>query len=410
MNILLAAYACEPNNGSEPEVGWQMVLQIAKKMPNDNIYIITKKNNREIIEKEGYPTNMYFYYYELPKWLSFYKKGQRGVRTYYYIWMIAAALYMKKKNISFDIVQHITFVNDWLPSFWMLLKNKNTKFIWGPIGSNDPISSKFLDGFKRNLIENIRMFLQKIFRNLDPFFHIAKYRADCIIGINEEVKTKLNLNDSHYFIAEPAIAMKKSFIDIVDNIEKKSDIFTILSVGRLMYIKNFKMTILAFSEFIKNNPGVKAQLKILGKGEDKNILLDLVKKLDIEKYVVFAGQIPLDDVFQEFSNADLFLFPSLENAGFVFLEAMTFSLPIIGLNYGGAPQFVKSNVDLQLVNEELEYNEIVSSLSKNINNFYYNKEMSIKVGKQNKDDLIKYFTWEAKAEKMKKIYKKLIDA
>ena len=43
MNIFLGVYACEPNNGSEPEVGWQMVNQIANLLVNDNIYAITKK-------------------------------------------------------------------------------------------------------------------------------------------------------------------------------------------------------------------------------------------------------------------------------------------------------------------------------------------------------------------------------
>lgn len=409
MNILLAAYACEPNKGSEPEVGWQMVLQIAKKMPNDNIYVITKKNNKEIIEKEDYPKNMHFYYYELPKYLSFYKKGQRGVRTYYYLWMLSAALFMKKQNISFQIVQHITFVNDWLPSFWMLLKNKNTKFIWGPIGSNDPINSKFLNGFKKKAIEKIRIFLQNFFRTIDPFFHLTKYKADCIIGINEEVRIKLNLNDSHNFIAEPAIAMKKSFIDSIHIDKEESKKFIILSVGRLMYIKNFRMTILSFSKFLKNNPNIYAELRIIGKGEDKNSLIQLVEELKIENYVKFVGQIPLDDVFNEFKNADLFLFPSLENAGFVFLEAMSFSLPIVGLNYGGAPQFVKSNIEEQLVSEELKYDQIVEMLSQKINYLYHNKTKSIKIGKQNKSDLIEYFTWEAKAEKMINIYKKLLN-
>lgn len=117
MKILLAAYACEPNNGSEPEVGWQMALQIAKAMQNDEVFVITKKNNQEIIEKENYPENLKFYFYELPQWLSFWKKKQRGVRTYYYLWMIGAALYIKKQNIPFKIIHHITFVNDWLPSF-----------------------------------------------------------------------------------------------------------------------------------------------------------------------------------------------------------------------------------------------------------------------------------------------------
>lgn len=409
MNILLAAYACEPNNGSEPEVGWQMALQIAKAMKNDNVFVITKKNNQAIIEKESYPENLQFYYYELPKWLSFWKSGQRGVRTYYYLWMIGAALYMKRQKIPFQIVHHITFVNDWLPSFWMLLKNKNNKFIWGPIGSHDPIESKFLNGFKRKSIENIRIFLQNFFRRFDPFFYMTKVKSDCIIGINDYVKYKLNLSESKFFIAEPAIAMKKSFIDSINPKEGSSEKFTIISVGRLMYIKNFKMTILAFSKFLHDNPEVDAELKIIGKGEDKDSLIELAKSLDIEKNVNFVGQIPLDNVFDEFNQADIFLFPTLENAGFVFLEAMSFSLPVVGLDYGGAQQFIKSNISSQLVSDKPKYNDIVNSLAEKINDFYHDDEYRLVVGKQNKSDLIEHFTWEAKAEKMAKIYQKLLD-
>jgi len=82
MNILLGVYACEPHKGSEPEVGWQMVNEIAKAMPSDAIYAITKHNNQILIEKEKYPSNVKFFYFEPPKWLTFWKKGGRGV---YYI-------------------------------------------------------------------------------------------------------------------------------------------------------------------------------------------------------------------------------------------------------------------------------------------------------------------------------------
>ena len=63
MNILLGVYACEPNKGSEPEVRWKMVNEIAKAMPNDTIFAVTKTNNRESIESINYPKNIKFIYY-----------------------------------------------------------------------------------------------------------------------------------------------------------------------------------------------------------------------------------------------------------------------------------------------------------------------------------------------------------
>ena len=70
--ILLSAYACEPNKGSEPEVGWQWAIHIAQK---HEVWILTKENNKETIEEykrstsENIPwDNIHFLYVHLPKW------------------------------------------------------------------------------------------------------------------------------------------------------------------------------------------------------------------------------------------------------------------------------------------------------------------------------------------------------
>lgn len=410
MNILLGVYACEPNNGSEPEVGWQMANEMAKAMPNDMVYAITKANNKAAIEAEGYAENLHFLYYEPPKWLTFWKKGGRGIRTYYYLWLVGAVRFLKKQEIDFDIVHHVTFVNDWLPSFFSLLKNKNNKFIWGPIGSHDPIASKFLDGKRRKNIEKIRIFLQLFFRNLDPFFYICKAKADCIIGINENVRHKLHLNKKKYFVAEPAIGMKKSVVESMHSTEKDRSSFNVISVGRLVYIKNFKLTIFALAKFLENNPDVhNAKLQIIGEGGDRRSLEALVKKLDMSDNVEFVGKIPLDKVQEEFDKADLFLFPTLENAGFVILEAMSHVLPVLAMNYGGPQQFVINHTEDQLVASTDNYDEIVNALAEKLENLYKDEKLREEIGEQNRQDVLDHFTWEAKAQKIKGIYQKVLN-
>ena len=42
--ILLSAYACEPQKGSEPMVGWNHVLEYAKKAPQTDTAIAFLKN------------------------------------------------------------------------------------------------------------------------------------------------------------------------------------------------------------------------------------------------------------------------------------------------------------------------------------------------------------------------------
>jgi glycosyltransferase involved in cell wall biosynthesis len=409
MNIFLGAYACEPNNGSEPEVGWQMVNEIAKAMPNAMIYAITKANNEELIEEEDYPKNLKFYYYAPPKWLTFWKKGGRGIRIYYYLWLIGAALFMKKQNIKLDIIHHVTFVNDWLPSFFHLLKTKENKFIWGPIGSNDPIDFKFYDNNKMKVQEVVINLLKYFYRNFDPSFHICKKKADCIIGINDNVRDKLKLSDQFFFISDSAISVKKSDVATIESNIKSDNKFTIISVGRLVHIKNFKLTILAFSYFIKNNPNIlNVKLKIVGDGKDRIKLEKLAQDLEVENFIEFIGMIPLREVKKYFLNANIFLFPSLENAGFVTLEAMSNSLPVLAMKYGGPEQFIKNNVEDQLVSSTQEYEDIAKDLAGKLELFYNNKELCLKVGIQNKKDIMDRFTWEAKAQKMKNLYQKIV--
>ena len=47
MNILLSAYACEPNKGSEPGVGWSLAIEMSK---HHNVWVITRDNNKSAIE------------------------------------------------------------------------------------------------------------------------------------------------------------------------------------------------------------------------------------------------------------------------------------------------------------------------------------------------------------------------
>ena len=48
LKILLSAYACEPNKGSEPEVGWQWALNLSEE--GHDVYVITRTNNRRNID------------------------------------------------------------------------------------------------------------------------------------------------------------------------------------------------------------------------------------------------------------------------------------------------------------------------------------------------------------------------
>ena len=88
MKVLLSAYACEPDKGSEPAVGWNWVRQVSR---FHEVWVITRANNRKPIEKalaKNPLPNAHFIYFDLPHWARFWKRGQRGAHLYYYLWQL----------------------------------------------------------------------------------------------------------------------------------------------------------------------------------------------------------------------------------------------------------------------------------------------------------------------------------
>ena len=68
MKILISAYSCEPNSGSEHEIGWSWIKALSKNNKN-KITIITRKSNKKKIYLENTlckKKNVNFWFYDLP--------------------------------------------------------------------------------------------------------------------------------------------------------------------------------------------------------------------------------------------------------------------------------------------------------------------------------------------------------
>jgi len=68
MKILISAYACEPNSGSEQEVGWSWIKALSKNN-NNKITKITRKSKKKKIYLENTlckKKNFNFLFYDFP--------------------------------------------------------------------------------------------------------------------------------------------------------------------------------------------------------------------------------------------------------------------------------------------------------------------------------------------------------
>ena len=134
--LLVSAYACEPLKGSEPAVGWNWVLQLAK---FNKVHVITRANNETIINQHlpvELKDNIKFHYYDTPNSIKRLKKKDKGLYFYYFCWQIGivklAKHIIQKEHVDYTI--HLTFGSMWMPTFLPILK---TRFIWGPMGGGE---------------------------------------------------------------------------------------------------------------------------------------------------------------------------------------------------------------------------------------------------------------------------------
>src|SRR4051794_41120823 len=115
MQVLLSAYACEPNKGSEPAVGWNWVRELSRR--GIDVTVITRANNRPSIEAAPSLSGVRFIYVDtVGRRLT---KVPFGVYGYYVAWQLAALHAARKAEAAntFDYVHHVTFVSARLPSF-----------------------------------------------------------------------------------------------------------------------------------------------------------------------------------------------------------------------------------------------------------------------------------------------------
>lgn len=359
--ILLSAYACEPNKGSEPGVGWLWAMELSQR--NFDVHVITRLNNQPAINKffetSKKPSNLTFHYFDVPKWLSWWKKGGRGVRTYYLFWQIIAYFFARKltTQVNFSIVHHISFVTIRQPSFMGLL---GIPFIFGPIGGGERSTLRCRKGigFINFLIELARDFLNSLVK-FDPLMWISFSSASEIYVTSHETKKLV-----------PKIFHRKTFVQLAIYPDKgikrdynTSPQFDLLYVGRFLHWKGLFYLILAVKETQKIFPSI--SLTLIGRGRLEAKMQYLIHQLNLDKNVSILPWVERAKLSQLYDNHKIFVFPSLhDSGGMVVFEALSHSLPVICLNKGGPGTIINKGGGLLV--EVNNNTQIVADLSTQI--------------------------------------------
>ena len=126
----------------------------------------------------------------------------------------------------------------------------------------------------------------------------------------------------------------------------------IVSVGRLVPWKGFGVLIEAVAQLAPEISDI--FLVIIGSGPERKSLEIKIRKLGMEKQVVFFGNLPHDTVLMYFKAGDLFVLNTgYEGFSHTILEAMGQEIPVITTRIGGNPEIISHKKNGILI----EYND-----------------------------------------------------
>jgi len=186
----------------------------------------------------------------------------------------------------------------------------------------------------------------------------------------------------------------------------KTDKHVLLYVGRLFRYKGLYYLINAIKMIsVKRKDFI---LYIVGDGELKNNLIDLTRKLKLNKYIKFLGKIPDKDILKYYNSCEIFILPSVfksEAFGIVQLEAMCFKKPVISTNIKGSGiTYVNINNTTGIVVKPKD----IESLSDAIGKLLNDKGLRLKMGYNAYKRVKMYFTKEKMIKNILNVYKNVV--
>jgi len=344
--VLLSAYACQPNRGSEPGIGWNTATALAEQ--GTEVWVLTRLANRDAIERElaQHPRErLNFLYYEpsLPM-LSF---RQLGPQLQYLVWQFGVPGFARTahERHRFDVAHHVSYVRHWSPSLVALLP---IPFVWGPIGGAEPTRFDIGFGFRAALGEAWRALVIAT-AWVNPFVYLTAHRATITLAASRETKSVTErLGSRNVLLMSPVGAptdtlergagqKARARRDDSDGIH----FACVTGTGRLMPWKGVHLAIHGLARAALPN----TLLHVFGTGPEEARLRALATSLGVAEQVRFWGDVSRDTMLDVLETCHALVHAAVHDPGATVIpEALALGVPAIVLATGGPGIIVDDGV------------------------------------------------------------------
>ena len=403
--VLVSAYACEPEQGSEPAVGWNTVVELAK---YHKLWVLTTRYHGRAIEsylKTHSLPNVAFIYLDPLNWTYDWSAPDNrwDLNAHYYLWQLEAYRVARDlhKQEHFDLIHHVTYVRYWTPSFLALLP---VPFIFGTVGGGEATPDSFMPSFsvQNRLFERFRQGIQRL-SELDPFVRLTAQRSRLAIAATQETAKRLKIIGARTILLQDALGLSEEDTQKLDVPPPELGGVRFLSIGRLLHWKGFHLGLEAFARADLEG----AEYWVIGDGPEKGSLETLARKLGVAERVKFLGVLSRTEVLEHMAQIDVLVHPSLhDSGGMVCLEAMAASRPVVCLNLGGPDVLVTEETGIKVAATSLD--ETIDGLKDALTVLAENPAKRLKLGRAGRQRVLKNNTWQAKGKKIAELYEAVL--
>lgn len=336
IKVLVTAFACSPDHGSEPGIGWGWVRALSEFC---ELTVITPSCNQQGVEAFQSAKNSIsarFIYEDVlsisPR-LNRKAKSKIGVLIRLFLWQyrLRKRLRILLSGNDYQVVHHLTLGSFRMP---FSVTRHGVPSVVGPVGGCELFPPHLLpEGeFKIQVRELFRNTITSVHENFGV--GMARYKdADLTFSCTrdmQQVFAKWGVISPVF----PNIGMHQEQVDSTSKINRDvsaDGLLRLLFVGNFLYWKGLELAVLALESLPDN-----VTLCCVGSGADQSAFEALIKQKNLEHRIELMGSIPRNEVLEKYAAYDVFLFPSLhDSGGMVVIEAMKAGLPVICLNTGG---------------------------------------------------------------------------
>ncbi len=341
LRVVVEAYACRPDMGSEPGIGWNVAHALAEWHDVD---VITSARNRAAIERAASrDSRVRIHGVALPRGLEWLAavRGLRLVHAYvwpWFAWRCARRLHRARR---FDVAHRLTLGTWRYPS---QLGRLEIPFVFGPIGGGECVPPRLRSvlGWRGRCVEGVRALAQQAAR-VDPFVRRSMARADAIVAASRDTATFIAERFGRDAFVLPAAGHDERAVPS----RSSGGPFTAVTVGVLEARKATALAIRAFGRARAALPDG-ARLVVIGDGPERARLERLANAV-APGAVTFAGHLPRDAVSERLAGAHALLFPSVRDSGGVaILEAFAHGVPVIALDHAGPGALVAEDAGVRV--------------------------------------------------------------